>query len=46
MKEKILNCVEEEPGILAKKIGKIVGLTRKQVNQIIHVDERLRQDHM
>lgn len=46
MKEKILNCVEEEPGILAKKIGKIVGLTRKQVNQIIHVDERLRQDKL
>ncbi len=30
MKEKIIDCVKESPGITAKEIGKLLGVTRKK----------------
>jgi hypothetical protein len=39
MKGKIIDCVKETPGITARDIGKLLGFTRKKINQHIqHYD--------
>tara|TARA_R110001583_G_scaffold49633_3_gene155386 strand:- start:752 stop:1885 length:1134 start_codon:yes stop_codon:yes gene_type:complete len=44
MKEKIIDCVKKTPGITAKEIGKLLGVTRKKINQQIQNFECLHKD--
>lgn len=44
MKGKIINCVKANPGIKAKDIGKKLGVTRREINQVIHYCDCLTQD--
>lgn len=44
MKEKILECVELNPGIKAKEIAKITGIDKKEINKLLHTIDNVEQD--